>query len=71
LFAKGVDVASADQIEAIAPKLQAVARDCDGNRSKGNIRNCSAPTRLPSPELSGRARIIVDFELEVTPPEEE
>lgn len=67
LFAGSIDTAGDDEIETIAPILQAVARDCDGDRSKGKIRNCRAPTRLPSPEASGRGRIIVDFEFEVTP----
>lgn len=67
LFAASIDTAGDDEIETIAPVLQAVARDCDGDRSKGKIRNCRAPTRLPSPETSGRGRIIVDFEFEVTP----
>lgn len=67
LFAGSIDTAGDDEIELIAPILQAIARDCDGDRSKGKIRNCRAPTRLPSPEPSGRGRIIVDFEFEVTP----
>lgn len=67
LFAGSIDTQGDDEIEAIAPVLQAVARDCDGDRSKGKIRNCSAPSRLPSPETTGRGRIIVDFEFEVTP----
>jgi hypothetical protein len=67
LYAAGTDVASAEAIESIAAVLQSVARDCDGNWVNGDIRNCQAPTRLPSPDVSGRGRIIVDFTLEVTP----
>lgn len=67
LYAAGVDVSSAEAIESIAAVLQSVARDCDGDWAGGKIRNCRAPSRLPSPDVSGRGRIIVDFEFEVTP----
>lgn len=67
LYGAGSSVADYEAIEGIAPILQSVSRDCDGNWAKGNIRKCRAPSRLPSPDSSGRARIIVDFELEVTP----
>lgn len=54
-----------DEAKDIARALQSVARDCDGDWASGKIRNCEAPNRLPSPETSGRARIIVDFTLEI------
>jgi hypothetical protein len=75
LFGAGSDASSEAAIKPIASVLRAVSRDCDGdyngtddvgNNWTGKIRNCSAPTRLPSPDTSGRARIIVDFEFQVT-----
>ncbi len=76
LFGPGTDASSESVIKPIASTLRAVSRDCDGdwagvddqgNNWTGKIRNCRAPSRLPSPEPSGRPRIIVDFEFEVTP----
>lgn len=66
LWAADVDVASEEEIEGIAPTLQASSRGCDGDWPAGKIRKCRAPNRLPSPEQSGRGRIIIDFELDVT-----
>lgn len=75
LFGAGTDASSEQAIKPIASKLRAVSRDCDGlwsgvdadgNAWTAHITNCSAPSRLPSPEPSGRARIIVDFEFDVT-----
>jgi hypothetical protein len=75
LFGAGTDAASAAAIKPIASVLQSVSRDCDGdwsgtddlgNNWTGKIRRCSAPDKLPSPEPDGRARIIIDFEFDLT-----
>lgn len=71
LFGANTDASSAAALKPIASVLQSVSRDCDGvwagDWGTAHINNCRAPTRLPSPETTGRARIIVDFEFEVTP----
>lgn len=66
LWAGSIDVAGTEEIKPIAKKLQALSRACDGDWPAGKIRMCRAPNRLPSPEQSGRGRIIIDFELDVT-----
>lgn len=53
------------EAEGLAAVLQSLSRDCDGVWAAGKINNCRAPNRLPSPDPSGRVRVIVDFELEV------
>lgn len=76
LFGPGTDANAEAVIKPIASVLRSVSRDCDGawngtddlgNNWAAHVNNCRAPSRLPSPEPSGRARIIVDFEFEVTP----
>lgn len=66
LWAGSIDASGEEEIEDIAPTVQAASRGCDGDWPAGKIRKCRAPNRLPSPEQSGRGRIIIDFELDVT-----
>lgn len=65
VWGDGDSLADEDAVNLIAAKLQSVSRDCDGAWPSGRINNCRAPNRLPSPDPSGRVRVIVDFELEI------
>lgn len=69
VWGDGASLADEDAVNLIAAKLQSVSRDCDGHWvgawGSGTINNCRAPNRLPSPDPSGRVRVIVDFELEI------
>lgn len=51
--------------EDSAALLRSVARDLDGDWPAGKIRHCEVPTILPSPDPSGRARVIADLTFEL------
>jgi hypothetical protein len=65
VWGNGPSLDDEDEVNLIAATLQSVSRDCDGAWASGTINNCRAPNRLPSPDPSGRVRVIVDFELEI------
>lgn len=65
IWGAGASLADEDAVNAIAAVVQSVSRDCDGTYASGKVNNCQAPNRLPSPDPSGRVRVIVDMEYEI------
>lgn len=51
--------------EDSAALLRSVTRDLDGDWVSGKIRACTPVRTLPSPDPSGRARVIVDLEFQL------
>lgn len=67
LYGKGPTVSNVREVEDIAAVLVSVLQDCDGDWPSGKLRAVTHTITIPSTGESGRARIIVDVEMQVSP----
>lgn len=65
VWGKGPSTQDVLDCKASAALLRSVARDLDGDWAAGKIRGCTPGTTIPSPDPSGRARLIVDLEFQL------
>lgn len=65
IWGKGPSTQDVLDCKASAALLRSVARDLDGDWAAGKIRGCTPGTTLPSPDPTGRARLIVDLEFQL------
>jgi hypothetical protein len=67
IYGEGATVSNVRDVEDIAAVLVSVLQDCDGDWPSGKLRAVSHTITIPSTGETGRARIIVDVEMQVSP----